>query len=268
MSTLIHRRLSPHIFNRLIDEAPVETVALTDDHRRSLTSRFRAVASATHRRLDSWMVERAGEPYGSFRWSPVTARRVLGNAALRRMQEDPTLTELAAVDDEVVDQLLRAAAGYARPGSLGDWLAMSPPSAVGLVKAEAANWTTQLGEAAESIFLPWSVATSDAYYDVAKARTTLRGRRDLIIEKGEQRLLTRVRAGAPGKSAGPGLRADLTIDALAHHEGVAATRILGLRPEAGVILCVDATMDDLRAGARDLVRTAVAQQRRHLSLVA
>jgi hypothetical protein len=72
-----------------------------------------------------------------------------------------------------------------------------------------------------------------------------------------------VRAGAPGKSAGPGLRADLTIDALADADGVAATRIMGLWPEAGVVLSIDGTMEDLRAGARDLVRTAVAQQRHH-----
>jgi hypothetical protein len=74
--------------------------------------------------------------------------------------------------------------------------------------------------------------------------------------------------GAPGKSAGPGLRADLTIDALAEPNGLAAARIIGLWPEAGVVLSVDGTMDDLRAGARDLVRTAVTRQRQHLHLAA
>ncbi|HVB51299.1 MAG TPA: hypothetical protein VND89_06120 [Acidimicrobiales bacterium] len=264
MTTLTHRRLSRHVLNRLIDEAPTEPVSLTDDHRRSLSARFRAVASSDHRRLDAWMVERAGQPYDAFRWSPVTARRSIGNAALRRMVDDPTLTEFAAVDIEVTDQLLRAAAGYARGGSLSQWLASSTPSVVALVSAEAANWTTQLAEAAEGIFLPWSVASSDAYYDVARARTTLRGRRDLVVANGLSRVVLRVRAGAPGKSAGPGLRADLTIDALAEPSGLAASRVLGLWPEAGVVLSVDATMDDLRSGARDLVRTAVAWQRHRL----
>jgi len=180
------------------------------------------------------------------------------------MVDDPTLTEFAAVDIEVTDQLLRAAAGYARGGSLSQWLASSTPSVVALVSAEAANWTTQLAEAAEGIFLPWSVASSDAYYDVARARTTLRGRRDLVVANGLSRVVLRVRAGAPGKSAGPGLRADLTIDALAEPSGLAASRVLGLWPEAGVVLSVDATMDDLRSGARDLVRTAVAWQRHRL----
>lgn len=265
MTTLTHRRLSVHILNRLIDEAPSEPAVLTDDHRRSLAARFRAVASSEHRRLDAWLVERAGQTAGPFRWSPATARRALGNAALRRTTIDPTLTRADAVDAEVTDQLLRYAAGFSRGGSLAWYLATCSPAMLGLVSAEATNWATQLAEAAESIDHPWSIAASDAYYDVARARTTLRGRRDVIVTSEERRILVRVRAGAPGKSAGPGLRADLTIDALADPSGLSPARMIGLWPEAGVVLSVDGTMNDLRAGARDLVRTAVARQRQHLA---
>lgn len=268
MTTLSHQRLSKHVLNRLIDDAPSDALFLTDDHRRSLSARFRAVASVEHRRLDAWMVERAGQPYETFRWSPATARRAIGNAALRRTLNDPTLTNFDAVDIEITDQLLRYAAGYARGGSLGSWLSSCSPTEIGLVSVEAANWATQLGEAAEAIHHPWNVATSDAYYDVARARTTLRGRRDLVVTKGLTRMLLRMRAGAPGKSAGPGLRADLTIDALADPSGLVASRLIGLWPEAGVVLSVDATMDDLRAGARDLVRTAVALGRHQLTRAA
>jgi hypothetical protein len=154
--------------------------------------------------------------------------------------------------------------GYARGGSLAYYLADSSPSVRALICAEAANWANQLGEAAQSLECPWSVSLSDAYYDVARARTTLRGRRDLLVNREASRVLLRVRSGSPGRSAGPGLRADLTIDALADPVGVAASRIIGLWPEAGVVLSVDGTMEDLRAGARDLVRTAVAQQRHRL----
>jgi hypothetical protein len=169
---------------------------------------------------------------------------------------------------ELTDQLLRYSAGYARPGSLAWYLASCPAAELGLVSSEAANWSTQLAEAAECLRDPWQVATSDAYYDVARARTTLRGRRDLIVPRDTHRVLVRVRMGAPGKSAGPGLRADLTIDALAEPSGLAAARVIGLWPEAGVVLSVDGTMDDLRAGARDLVRTAVVRQRHQLHLAA
>jgi hypothetical protein len=256
------------VLNRLIDEAPNGPTALTDDHRRSLAARFRAVPATDHRRLDAWMVERGGRPPGPFRWSPATARRAVGNAALRRALREPSMTRFDTVEAEVADQLLRYAAGCARAGSLAWYLATCSPAALGLVSAEAANWATQLAEAAESLEHPWSVAESDAYYDVARARTTLRGRRDLIVTAPQCRILLRVRAGAPGKSAGPGLRADLTIDALSEPSGESAARIIGLWPEAGVVLSIDGTMMDLRAGARDLVRTAVASQRHLLARAA
>jgi hypothetical protein len=268
VTTLTHRRHSLNVLDRLVEEAPLEPATLTDDHRLSLSARFRAVAGDGHRRLDAWMVERAGKPSGHFRWSPATARRVLGNAALRRTLSDPSMSGVTAVEDEMDDQLLRAVSGYARAGSLASYLAHSSPSVLALISSEATNWATQLGEAAESLSHPWSVCSSDAYYDVARARTTLRGRRDLVVDRGSSRVLLRVRSGAPGKSAGPGLRADLTIDALADPFGVAATRLVGLWPEAGVVLSIDGTMEDLRAGARDLVRTAVAQQRHHLATAA
>jgi hypothetical protein len=268
VTTLTHRRLSKNVLNRLVDEAPIEPATLTDDHRRSLAGRFRAVPASDHRRLDAWMVERAGRPSGPFRWSPATARRTIGNAALRRTVKDASLTRFDAVEAEVTDRLLRYASGYARAGSLAWYLATCSPAVLGLVSAEAANWATQLAEAAESVVHPWTVAATDAYYDVARARTTLRGRRDLVVTTPHRRVLMRVRAGAPGKSAGPGLRADLTIDALADPSGESAARIIGLWPEAGVVLSVDGTMMDLRSGARDLVRTAVASQRHHLARAA
>ncbi len=260
MTTLLHRRLVPGQIDRLVAEAPEHTVTLTDDHRRSLSARFRAVTTPGHRRLDAWNVEQAGRPAGGFRWSPATSRRALGNGALRRRAGRATsLTD--AVRDEVAEQLLRAAAGYAPPGSMAHWLASSSDPVVGIVTAEAVNWATQLDEVAAGIARPWTVAPSDAYYDVAAGRTTLRARRDLVVARDGDRIVLRVRSGAPGKSAGPGLRADLTTETLAHPAGLAPVRFIGLWPEAGVCLAVDGTMDDLRAGARDLVRTAVAQRR-------
>jgi len=261
MTTLTHRRHTARALNDLIDTSPSEIVHLTDDHRRSLTARFRAVPSTQHRRIDAWTVEQAGRPARGFRWSPATARRVLGGGALRRLARQPTLSVGEAVSDEITDQLLSAASGYARRGSLGHWLAGTSVPELGLVTCEALNWATQLAEIGESLRRSWNAAPSDAFYDVAKARTTLRGRRDLVISQERSRIVIRVRAGSPGKSAGPGLRSDLTIETLAHPSGLAPARIIGVWPEAGVMLSVDGTMSDLRCGARDLVRTAVAQQR-------
>jgi hypothetical protein len=268
MTTLLHRRHTSDQLNQLIGTAPAELVALTDDHRRSLTARFRAVPSTEHRRLDAWSVERAGQPSLPFRWSPNTARRSIGNASLRRVDLKPDVSLTEAVHQEIDDLLLRAISQYARAGSLAHWLAGLSQPVLGLVSAEAMNWATQLFEAAQGLTNPWRVPACDTYYDVATARTTLRGRRDLLVSRDESRIIIRLRAGAPGKSAGPGLRADMTIDALNHVEGVAPSRFIGLWPEAGVVLSVDGTMVDLRAGARDLVRTAVVQRRSRLAVAA
>lgn len=265
--TLMHRRLTRSDLNELVSAAPAAPVQLLDAHRASLTTRFRAVSVPGHRRLDAWSVERAGRSSNVFRWSPATARRVLGNASLRRLATQPASVR-DAVRDELGDQMLRAASGYSRSGSLSHWLASAPHPVIGLVTAEAVNWATQLQEIAEWLDATWEVPTSDAYYDVASARTTLRARRDLVVRTSESRTIVRVRSGSPGKSAGPGLRADLTIEALADHDGVAPVRYIGLWPEAGVCLSVDGTMSDLRSGARDLVRTAVAQRRRGTLLAA
>lgn len=268
MTTLEHQRYSRRVLNRLVEEAPLDVASLSDDHRRSLSARFRAVGEVEHRRLDAWMVERAAVPSGPFRWSSSTARRALGNAALRRSRIESAHSTLEGLDDEIAEQLARAASGYARPGSLGWWLAQCGGPTLALVRAEALNWSTQLAEAASSLRGPWALAPSDAYYDVARARTTLRGRRDLVVPRDGDRVLIRMRSGAPGRSAGPGLRADLTIDALADAEGKSAARLIGFWPEAGVALSVDGTMENLRLGARDLVRTAVVAQRHRLATAA
>ena len=259
MSALVQRRLTSRDLNDLIEGAPHEVAMVSDEHRLSLTSRFRAVPSDEHRRLDAWMVEQAGRPAGPFVWSPATARRLLANNALRRRGQVDSL--LDAVRDEVAEQLLRATKGYARAGSLGHWLAGVSHPVLGLITAEAVNWATQSLECVEGVSAPWRIAASDVYYDVAGARTTLRGRRDVIVETPEGRVILRIRSGHPGKSAGPGLRSDLVVETLAHPDGLSPRRYLGLWPDAGLILGVDGTMENVRAGARDFIRAAVAQRR-------
>lgn len=263
MSALLQRRLSAYDLAELVAGAPSQPACVSDHHRASLASRFRAVPSTEHRRLDAWMVEQAGRPPGPFAWSPNTARRILGNNALRRLMQTPD-TILNAVRDEIADQLLRSVKGYARVGSLGHWLAGVAHPVLGLITAEAVNWATQALECVQGLDVAWRVASCDVYYDVAGARTTLRGRRDVVVGSDTERVVMRIRSGQPGKSAGPGLRSDLVVETLAHPEGVAPRRYLGLWPDAGLILGVEGSMENVRTGARDFVRAAVAQRRHTL----
>ena len=261
MSSLYLRRCDAASINELVVAGPAEPATLGNDQRVSLAGRFRAVASNEHRRLDAWSVESVGVASPPFRWTPPRARRTVGRGALRRWHTMDCAHLVSAARDEVDELLVRAAAGYARPGSIAHWLSAQSPAVVSLVIAEATSWASTAAEALAPLILTWSVPTADVFYDVASARTTLRSRRDVIVTDEEHRVVVRIRSGVPGKSAGPGLRAELVIDALGDVRGLCARRMVGLWPDAGIALAVDGTLEDLRAGARDLVRSAVTQQR-------
>ncbi len=268
VSPLLVDDYGPTALARLVAGAPREAAVLTDEHRRSLSARLRAVPDPSHRRLDAWGVENAAGAERAFSWTPAAARRSLATAALVRAMASPGTPLVGAVSDVVDAQRARAATGQTRHGSLAQWLDTLGAPELGLVVAEATSWAVTTQEAALGITDPWSIPASDLYYDVAGARTTLRGRRDIEVTRGDERVVVRLRAGAPGPSAGAGLRVDLVVAALADFDGVAPARLIGLWPEAGVVLGVDGAMQDLRRGARDLVRAAVVTLRRRLVLAA
>ena len=265
---LAHRRLTSVALNEIVKDSPSTVVALSNEQRSSLARRFRAVGGVRSRRLDAWSVESAGAPSSPFRWTPTRAKRPVGLGALRLLGRFPGVSVTEAARHEVDELLVRAAAGYAQPGSLAHWLAHESSPVVALSVAEGVNWATSALEVLEPLCFPWSACEADAFYDVAAARTSLRGRRDATVLTGSGRVVVRFRNGQPGKSAGPGLRADLVVEALSHPEGVIAQRYVGIWPDAGIILAIDGTLDNARSGARDLVRTAVVQHRVSRSLAA
>ena len=145
------------------------------------------------------MVERRGDAGRGFMWSPIAARRTIGNTALRQSGEIGHL--LDAIHDVIDEHLSRASRGYARPGSLGHWLAQQPSAVLAIVAAEALTWGTTALETLESFETPYVIAQSDAYYDVAGARTSLRGRRDALINTPTGRTVVRLRTGMPSPTA-------------------------------------------------------------------
>ena len=258
-TTLTVQRVSPDAFARAVDDAPPEPFGLADANRRALATRLGAIATDHHRRLDSWLVERGGRVAPLFAWSPLSARRLLGGGGFRRALRGRAASIRDGVRDEIEDLLARAASGRAHRGSLGDWLAHRHPAELALVQAAAVEWARILAETGATVTGDWAVASADAYYDVERARTTLRARRDLLALDGE--VVVRVRAGGPTPSAGPGLRADLAAATFAHPDGRAPRRYVGIWPDAGIILAVDGTLANVRAGTRDLVRATIALNR-------
>jgi hypothetical protein len=263
MNIVTQRDLTNTSLEELRDIKGAAQIVIASDQRDGLSARFRSIPTDHHRRLDAWMVEKAGIQSSNFAWSPITARRVLGNAALRYVERTPQLSYSDAVYEALADQLDRAARGHARTGSLGHWVANLAHPIVGIVVAEATTWATQMHQIMERLGPEIAMASVDAYYDVAGGRTTLRGRRDALIQSETGRIVVRFRSGLPGCTAGAGLRADLAVDALADPLGRVAQRIIGIWPEAGVALALDGTMETLRAGARDLVRSAIVEHRHY-----
>jgi len=256
------RGIAPHDLNELLGVATTP-FCVSDEHRATMAQRFRTLSSAQRLRVDAWMVERRGESGRSFAWSPLTARRSIGNAALRCSVFSGDLT--ASVNEIIDEHLHRVARGYARPGSLGHWLANVPEAVRALVASDALTWATVSLETLDSFGAPFVVASADAYYDVAGARVSLRGRRDATFATDSGRIVVRLRTGLPASTAIAGLRADLAVDAFSHIHGIAPQRIIGVWPEAGISLSVDGTEEAVRAGARDLMRAALTQHRAALT---
>ena len=264
---LTQRRFTPEDVASLIATAPLTSDVIDTEQRRSFSTRLRSVPTVQSRRIDAWLVEQAGQGGRPFSWRPSTARRLLGTAAAQRLQRQPR--RASDVVREIIDEyLIRAMSGQTRFGSLGHWLSGLTPATLGLVVAEATNWCHLLLESQAIVGELSVLSPADTYYNVSTAQTTLRGRRDMIVPFDEHRVVVRVRQGVPGKSAGAGLRTDLVIDALGDAEGRSASRFIGVWPDAGLALSVDGTMENLRAGGRDIVRAAVVQRRQALTAAA
>lgn len=256
--------LSAASLRRLIATPTEDVMSFTQEQRATLASQFRAVPATQQRRVDAWSVERSGARHHDFMWSPATARRTIARQALTRFHEHAFASITLCVHD-VLDELLdRAARGRSRGGSLAAWLANLAHPIQGIVAAEAVAWATEALELYERFDAPYAISRTDAYYDVAGARTSLRGARDAVVTVGEERVLLRLRSGLPGRTAGAGLRADLVIDALADVDGRAAARAIGIWPQAGLALAVSGNDESVRAGARDLVRSAMASYRQNV----
>lgn len=246
--------------------------------RTALASRLARVAPARGRgplRLDSWTVlngERGpGAEPGSFTWSPRAARRLVGNAAAKRViiRQEPSPT--IAARREVEWLIARAAAGDARPGSLGAWLAEAPRGVIGAVIAEAVSHATEI-----VTLLDWdrlgtraAIGGADPVWAVPGAPwISLRGRREGMIaldHEASTRAILCIRAGRPGASA----RSDLAIvglaDALASPDLPAPTRVLGVWPSAGRAVSLEVSSTELRGAAR-LVLDAATRLRQTSAL--
>jgi hypothetical protein len=116
-----------------------------------------------------------------FEWSPRTARRLLGLAAVRGCVSGSERTPADAVEHVVSAAVEDARRGSQRAGALAGWLLSLAPGGRAVVRAEAVTWATQLLAA-----LDWRglgatpIVGSDQWWDgPAGCRVALRGRSEV-----------------------------------------------------------------------------------------
>jgi len=118
------------------------------------------------------------DPFG---WSPRTARRLLGLAAVRACVGGTERTPADAVAHVVSAAVDDARRGSQRTGSLADWLLGLPVGGRAVVRAEAVTWATQLLSALEwRILAPGPIVGSDQWWDGPPGcRVAVRGRSEV-----------------------------------------------------------------------------------------
>jgi hypothetical protein len=253
MTTITLAELTPGLVQELVDTITPSTCVVGDAQRDELATRLRRLP-VTKSRVDAWTVERGGALDSDFAWSPQTAKRTLGRMGLAHFAEGSFRTMVDSVRHEV-ERLMHYAASSTYPSSLALWLANAEPATRALAVTHAVSWATESWMLMEGVD-DMRVVTADTYHQVAGTGITLRGCRDAVIGLGSERIVVRLRNGAPSTTAGSGLRADFAVDALAHPLGQPAARFVSLWPDAGLALHLDGTTDALQRGVHMLERCA------------
>jgi len=153
----------------------------------SLTAAGSQLPAGTAVRVDGYFFrtaltapERLSSP-DPFGWSPRTARRLLGLAAVRACVSGSERTPADAVEHVVSAAVEDASRGSQRTGSLAGWLLSLAGGGRAVVRAEAVTWATQLLAALEWRRLDGApIVGSDQWWDgPAGCRVALRGRSEV-----------------------------------------------------------------------------------------
>jgi hypothetical protein len=254
---------------------PAPAPAALDALRARLAAGLAAVgpASGPVLRIDAFALRTAtGADAGAagrpFRWTPRTARRTLGVAAVRHCLVGGGRTPAEAVAASAARLVEDARHGLARRGTPAAWLASLPGGARAQVLAEATTWATHLYEAVEwhRLARPPAVGAPDRWWDCpGPVAVALRGRADarFPLPGGGEALLTMV-AGRPGPSGRVELGLAALVDVVARPTARPPSRVVGWWPECGraLVLAVDLGLLSETAGSvTEAVRRAAGDRR-------
>ncbi|HUE08325.1 MAG TPA: hypothetical protein VMP41_12930 [Acidimicrobiales bacterium] len=203
--------------------------------RRAGAGPFRVTDHDVRVALGNGGVETDDEP---FAWSPRTARRALGLAAVRSLLGGETRTPHEAVRARLADSDRGVREGGQTMSQLDRWVASLPGAGRSAVAAEAVTWATRLWCALDWSALSAPLVGRDHWWDSPhSALLALRGRAEV-----RTRLADLVVLSGPRRES---VRAELALVALVEalraraDAEPAPSRVVGWWPDSGHIVCLE-----------------------------
>ncbi len=218
------------------------------------------------------------ETVDGFRWSPRTARRLVGLKGVRHCIRGACRTPTDGVAKALAEAFDDVAEGRQRPGSLGHWLTTLQPGGLAVVRAEAVTWATGFLGALQWVRLgrPSLVAGPDQWWSLPKdPAVSIRGRAEVraaLPEAAGESVHHRARRpsalfvvmnGRPWPGARHELSLPALVSVLAHPSERVPERVVGWWPQCGrsQILPVDGPLLESTAQAVVGAIRAVAMAR-------
>jgi hypothetical protein len=197
-----------------------------------------------------------------FAWSPRTARRTLGLAAVRALAAGEARSPIAGVRRAVADAISSVRDGERSAASMDRWLAGLAPAGLAAVEADAVTWATRLWCALDwKAFEEHPLIGRDHWWNSPHSSLLA------IRSRAEVRSVTRDHDGNAfsthfvvlGGRRRPTVRSELSVVAMAEvlqaQHSLPPARIVGWWPDSGHHVKVDIDRAVLEEGAAAVART-------------
>jgi hypothetical protein len=197
-----------------------------------------------------------------FAWSPRTARRTLGLAAVRSLGAGEARSPIDGVRRAVADAVRSVRDGERSAASMDRWLAGLAPAGLAVVEADAVTWATRLWCALDwNAFEELPLVGRDHWWNSPHSSLLA------IRSRAEVRSVTRDDSGNPYSThlvvlsgrRRTSIRSELSVVAMAEvlqaQHSLPPARVVGWWPDSGHHIKVDIDRNVLEEGAAAVART-------------
>ncbi len=201
-------------------------------------------------------------PHAPFAWSPATARRVVGLAAVRALVAGRVRSPVEGVRESVRQSMGGVREGRRPATSMDRWLAGLSQAGLAVVRAEAITWATRLWTALEwRAFATTPTIGRDHWWDsphssLLALRSRAEVRASTLDGRGNPVSAHLVVLGGPRRAT---VRSELSvvalIEALRTNDALPPGRVVGWWPESGHFVAVEVDQNSLAQGVAAVAGT-------------